>query len=134
MPSNMKIANFSDLEDLQIPVGVVQKLPLWNAKNAHSIALAASIVIPTGVRLFGFSVMNTGAAQYLQIHDYNALPSNGNIPEQPYYMAAASNFSVDFGPNGRMFQNGIVICNSSTIITLTINAADCWFDVQYEVE
>ena len=32
---------------------------------------------------------------------------------------------------GRAFQAGIVVCNSTTAVTLTIGAADTWFDVQY---
>jgi hypothetical protein len=38
---------------------------------------------------------------------------------------------VLFGLPPRFFNNGIVVANSSTSATLTIGAADCWFDCQY---
>ena len=35
--------------------------------------------------------------------------------------------------NGREFESGLVICNSSTDATKTIGSADTFFDVQYDV-
>jgi len=32
---------------------------------------------------------------------------------------------------GRLFANGITVCNSSTAVTKTIGSADCLFDITY---
>ena len=47
----------------------------------------------------------------------------------------AANSGVGFGwqPNGRQFQTGLVLCNSSTETTKTIALVDCFLDVQFDV-
>jgi hypothetical protein len=102
--------------------------------NSRSNELEASRVVKSGRGiLFGISGINTNvAAQFIQIHDAGSVPSNGAVPEVVIAAAAgASNFSMDWIFPGRFFQRGIVIVNSSTSATLTIGAADCWFDAQY---
>jgi hypothetical protein len=59
------------------------------------------------------------------------LPDDAAIPKVIIVVPASSNFSIDFGEHGRVFNNGVVICNSSTGPTKTIGLADCWFDTQY---
>lgn len=107
--------------------------------NYTSAGLAASIVIPAqpaGVGpymlniLRGFAVHSTKTtAQYIQIHDAAALPSNGAIPLMTYPVEANAGVYADYG-RGRQFSNGMVICNSSTAATLTVGGADCLIDAQ----
>ena len=60
-----------------------------------------------------------------------AAASEGAAPVVVAKVAADSSFSMDWGPQGRVFDNGCYICNSSTRATKTIGSADCWFDAQY---
>lgn len=101
--------------------------------NATSVVLSNSIVALAGAgRLIGLSVLSTKAsAQFIQVFDLAVLPADGAVPNGPVYtVAASSNLGLYFGPAGRWFGAGIVICNSSTSGTKTIGSADCWFDVQ----
>jgi hypothetical protein len=101
--------------------------------NATTVAYAASLVVKaSGGVLFGLTGYNSKAsAQFIQIHDAVALPSEAAVPKVIISVPASSSFSVDFGKEGRKFDNGIVLCNSSTGPTKTIGSADCWFDAQY---
>ena|SRR5438132_9941858 len=100
--------------------------------SKHSIAYAASLVVKTGPgKLYGIAGYNSGAAQFILILDAAAVPANGVVPCLPITVPATSNFSVFYGDIGRSFDTGIVVCNSSTAPTLTIGAADCFFDAQY---
>jgi len=101
--------------------------------NATTTAYAASLTISdVGVTVYGISGYNSKtSAQFIQLHDASALPADASIPSVVISVAASSNFSIDFGVHGRQFQNGAVICNSSTGPTKTIGSADCFFDVQY---
>lgn len=101
--------------------------------NGISAALSKSIVAASGaVRLFGFVATSTNvAAQFIQVFDLGAVPSNGAIPRFTLNVAAASFVAVSYGEVGCTFDRGIVICNSTTQGTLTLGAADTLFDVQY---
>jgi len=102
-------------------------------KNSTSTAYEASRVVKAfGGQLYGLQGYNSkGTAQFIQIHDARSLPADTAVPVVTITVPTASNFSIDFGTYGRQFQNGIVVCNSSTGPTKTIGAADCWFDVQF---
>lgn len=100
--------------------------------NNTTPAYATSLVVKSapGV-LYGLTGYNSKAsAQFIQIHDDDALPSNTAVPKITFTVAASSNFSIEFG-RGRKFDVGIVVCNSSTGPTLTIGSADIWVDAQY---
>lgn len=101
-------------------------------QNNHSQALEASHVLASGCcYLVSFTVSNTNAsAQYIQLHDANARLANGAIPAVTFTIAGSSDRVVTYVLPGRYFNNGIVIANSSTSATLTIGAADCYFDAQ----
>ena len=102
-------------------------------KNRTTTAYAASLVVSVTpkTRLAGLSGYNSLAStQFIQIHDAASLPADTAVPKIVFEVAASSKFAIDYGPNGRTFDTGIVVCNSSTGPTKTIGAADCWFDVQ----
>ena len=102
--------------------------------NVSTKALAASLVIkPVAGKLYGVSVLNTkGSAQFIQLFDAAALPTDGQVPVAVFTVPTGpTNLGLYFGSVGRAFEQGIVICNSSTSATKTIGSADCWFDAQF---
>lgn len=99
--------------------------------NTTTSAYAASLVVKASPgRLYSLTGFNSGAAQWIQIHDAASLPADTAVPKVIVYVGANQNFSIDY-KNGRTFENGIVVCNSSTGPTKTIGGADCWFDAQW---
>ena len=99
--------------------------------NANSRAAASSLIVkPDAGLLFGFAVSST-AAQFIQVYDLTAVPSDGVVPLLVFAVSAANQLLVSWVPTPRGFSNGIVLCNSSTQHTLTIGTATCIFDAQY---
>jgi hypothetical protein len=92
---------------------------------------AASLVAKSGPSIcYGLTGYNSsGSTQFIQVHDVALLPADGAVPVTILSVPTATNFAVDYGPQGRAFRQGVVVCNSSTGPTKTIGAADCWFDV-----
>lgn len=100
--------------------------------NKGTSAYAASLVVKNAKgKLYGFTVYNSGAAQFIQIHDATALPANTAVPLMVFAVGAASNLPIDFGVHGLQLVNGIVIANSTTGPTLTTGAADCFISGQF---
>lgn len=101
-------------------------------ENRSTTAYAASLVISASpAKLHRVSIYNnSGSAQFVQLHDAASLPADTAVPKAIIRIATASSFVWDFGDSGRVFNTGIVICNSSSGATKTIGAADCWFDAQ----
>lgn len=101
--------------------------------NSTSVAYETSRIVKASAgRLWGFSGYNSKAsAQFIQVFDSATLPADTAVPVVVFTVATVANFSLDFSTRGRVFTNGIVICNSSTGPTKTIGSADCWFDAQY---
>lgn len=112
-----------------VPTNVTAGAPL----NATSTAEEASRVAKASAgTLYGFTIYNNNAAvRYVQLFDSATLPADGVVPVLTYEVAAQASRAVGFGPYGRRFSTGIVICNSSTDTTKTIGSADSLFDVQY---
>lgn len=95
--------------------------------------LAASIIIPGTLVVYGFTVYSArSSSQFVCMFDADALPADASVPIISWPLAANSGVGFGWQPNGRKFESGIVLCNSSTDATKTIGSADCFFDVQYE--
>lgn len=104
---------------------------LW-PHSIHSQAFANALVVKRGAgKLYGFTVYNSGAAQFILVLDAREVPADGFIPCAVIAVGATADRGVWYGDTGRTFQTGIVIVNSSTAPTKTIGAADCFFDAQY---
>lgn len=104
--------------------------------NSSSLALENARLVKAGAgMIFGFAVLNTGPAQYIQLHDKVAAPATGDIPHSVWLAAigstTATNLNVSWIFPGRFFQRGCWIVNSSTAATYTAGSADCFIDVQY---
>lgn len=98
-------------------------------------AYAASLVVlDRPGRLIGLFGHNSGAEQFIQIHDATSLPADTAVPAHIFKAAAGDNFYVALPGTGLPLENGIVVCNSSTGPTKTIGAADCWFTAVYAEE
>ena len=102
--------------------------------NYNEGALRNAIVVPGRLVVYGFTVYNTKAsAQYLNVFDGSTLPADATVPLFSWPLAANNGVGFGWQPNGRQFQGGLVLCNSSTDATKTIGLADCFFDVQFDV-
>ena len=102
--------------------------------NFNVGALRASVVVPGRLVVYGFTVYNSNAAaQFLAVFDASAVPATGAVPLFFAALPAHSPIGFDWTPRGRQFQTGLVLANSSTDTSLTIGAADCLFDVQFDV-
>lgn len=81
--------------------------------------------------LFGFTVTNSNAAaRFIQVFDLDTFPANGAVPTVSVSCAATADKEMLWIPPRRM-DRGIVICSSTTQLTLTLGAAEFLFDVQY---
>ncbi len=99
--------------------------------NINTAAYATNLVVKAAAgTCFEVRGFNSGAAQFIQVHDASSLPADTAVPEDILYVAAASNFSLTY-PEGKAFTTGITLCNSSTGPTKTVGAADCWFSAEF---
>ena len=101
-------------------------------RNASTVAYKDRLVVKnTRGKLYGFTVYNSGAAGFVQIHDATAMPSDTAVPLMVFAIAATGNLAIDFGVHGLSCLLGIVITNSSTGPTLTNGADDCFISAQF---
>lgn len=120
----------------EVEVGITDqtaalKPTLLNATTPDAYEASRVIKASAGT-LYGLTGYSSKATpQFIMLYDGTAVPANGVAPKVVITVPATSNFSIDFGPYGRKFDNGIVIYNSSTAPAKTIGSADCFFDAQY---
>ena len=88
---------------------------------------ASKVLLARPGKLYTVVGYNSGAAQFIQIHNAVSVPANGAVPTYTFTVPATSNFALDVPMLGADFTIGVVICNSSTGPTKTLGAADCWF-------
>ena len=102
--------------------------------NFSTSRLANSIVVPGRIVVYGFTAYNSKAsAQFINVFDANTVPGDGAVPLFSWALAGQTGVGFGWQPNGRQFQTGLVLCNSSTDSTKTIGSVDCLFDVQFDV-
>jgi hypothetical protein len=116
---------------------IVQMKILPDATTTYAPTSATTTVYATSLvgkasagvlyRITGYNSL--ASAQFIQVHAAASLPANGAVPILIFSVPASSNFSFDMGFYGRYFATGILVCNSTTGPTLTVGAANCWFDV-----
>ena len=81
--------------------------------------------------LFGFTVTNSNAAaRFIQVFDADTFPANGAVPQVCVSCPTVADKEMLWLPPRRM-DRGIVICSSTTQLTLTLGAAEFLFDVQF---
>lgn len=68
---------------------------------------------------------------FIQLHDAASLPADAEVPILTIYVGAGENFDFDMSFIGRFCEKGIVVCNSSTGPTKTIDGATAWLNIQY---
>lgn len=114
----------------------------WRASglpvNANPQVLSSSyLAAGAGSRLLGFTAYNSDSSStYVQIFDSPTLPANGAVPIMVWQVPANGTLAVnwvstDWLPQGRLFQRGMFIVNSSTDTTKTLGSAKLLLDVQY---
>lgn len=106
---------------------------IFEALRANTPAQAASIIVKDRgaklLRVFGFNAL--AGTQFLQVHDSAVVPIDTAVPLIVIALAASSPFQIDFTGFAMPFQNGCVICNSTTGPTKTIGAANCLITALY---
>ena len=101
--------------------------------SANASGVKASFLISSPLRVYGWTVYSSRTSlQYILVFDASTLPADASVPLFALQVDASSVNGVFFGPMGRVFQQGLVLCNSSTDTTKTVGSADCFFDVQYD--
>jgi len=100
--------------------------------NYTSVAAEAQCRPKTGAAyLFGFTVSNSNAAaRFIQVFDTDKFPAAGAVPTLCVSCPTVADKEMMWYPPRRM-DRGIVICSSTTQLTLTLGAAEFLFDVQY---
>lgn len=106
-----------------------------NSPLSDSQTKLANQYIATGpVRVYGITVFSSNVGgQYVLMFDRSSLPADNAVPLMAFPISPNANVGLYYGPMGRVFQQGLVLCASSTATTKTLNAtADCFFDVEYD--
>lgn len=99
--------------------------------NVHSAVYENVRQVKSGrTLLFGFTVYNSGPAQWIQWFDQQRAPATGNIPAGILSIPTVDTRGAAWVPP-RVFLGGCWIVNSTTGPTYTAGAADCYFDVQF---
>lgn len=120
-------------KDLQRTINTPGQLAASCPLREGSTALEKSHIIKASAGiLFGIIGFNSLITpQFIQVHNSEAEPEADAVPIYTFEVQARAHFALDLSPFGDFFSTGIVVCNSSTLETLTIGADDCWFVGRY---
>lgn len=100
-------------------------------QSANGNAAVNQLIALAGLgRLYSITIFNSGPDQYIQVFDSATLPAEGAVPKLQMKVYADNQNSFDFG-DGRLFTQGIVICNSTTSMVKALGAADCLIDCTF---
>lgn len=152
-PATIRVVIASD--NPSIPVGATQsgawtvaatQSGTWNVRpnfvagsstcgtTMSSAGLVASMIVKASAgnlyKIIGHN--NSGSDQFIQIFNSATLPADGAVPHLVQKVLANQNFEIDFDAVGAYMTTGIVVCNSTTVATKTIGAANCWFNAVYK--
>lgn len=95
--------------------------------------LASSYIATGYLRVYGFTVYNSNtASQWILMFDRSSVPADNAVPLMAFNVAGSSVLGVYYGRMGRLFRQGLVLCNSTTDTTKTLGTANCFFDVEYD--
>jgi hypothetical protein len=99
--------------------------------NYSTKSMAGQLIIFSGpAKLYEIRGYST-IAQFILIYDRATAPGINVKADIVLKVAADANFSLSYN-RGRSFLNGIVICNSSTAPTKTVNIDSYLVDIQFE--
>lgn len=115
----------------QIPFNNVNYKALYNTHND-----GYQVVYTGQGKLIEVIVCNSAAStKYLQVFDATSLPTNGTVPTvATLAIAATSTATLELSHvGGLVVQNGIVVAESSTALTLTSSGTDLLVTTFYAV-
>jgi hypothetical protein len=111
------------------PSGATAQALSNDTSTAYEASSVTKASAGTVYGVTGYNSRTTG--QFFQFYNSTTVPADATAPVITIYVAAQSNFSIDFGVYGRRFSTGIAWSNSSTGATKTIGSADMFVDVNY---
>lgn len=100
-------------------------------RQYYSDTAENAVLIPDAVAvhlLHGYSPIN----QYILIFDSKEAVADGSRPMIRLFAAAEQNFGAGLFDKPWVLQNGLYLCNSTTIETLTLGSANTYFYVQVD--
>lgn len=102
---------------------------LYYDSAAYENAVVVKASAGTIHRISGYS--SDANPVWVQLHNAASVPADTAIPILTIYVGAGENFDFDLSLIGRFCEKGIVICNSSTGPTKSLDGATAWFNIQY---
>lgn len=112
---------------VQIPSTIIVTPPTTSSRvNSTGLEASRALKLTPG-KLIHLWVSNTGTAQAIQLFDSTTVPPDGTVPVWVAHIPANGDLALTAELTGLDFAVGIAVCNSSTISTKTIGAANCFF-------
>lgn len=104
----------------------------WALSRAATVAAANSLIVKASAgKLYKLHIQNGATAQFFQVSNTTTVPADATVPIHVFRLAASEFLEIDFTAFGNHFATGITVCNSTTLATKTIGAADSWITAQF---